>query len=72
MKFYNEKDIREMTDEEFLQMIDEMRDESVKKAKLLSGNTLKAFNTIEEALKYYNAIPLEEWENNMREKYGIN
>ena len=65
------KDIREMTDEEFLQMIDEMCDESVRKAKLLSENAPTIFNSGEEFMKYYNAIPFEEWENNMREKYGI-
>lgn len=61
-------DYREMTDEEFLQMIDEMCDESVRKAKLLSENAPTIFNSGEEFMKYYNAIPFEEWERDMFER----
>lgn len=62
------KDIREMTDEEFLQMIDEMCDESVRKAKLLSENAPKIFNSGEEFMKYYNSTPFEVWERDMFER----
>lgn len=72
MKFYNEKDIREMTDDEVWAYIDEMCENSAKERKLLSKNAPKHFNNVEEVMKYYNAIPFEEWEKNMFEKYGIN
>lgn len=71
MMDYKGKDIREMTDEEFLQMIDEMCEESVRKAKLLSENAPKKFNSVEEVRAYYNSTPLEEWEKSIFEKYGI-
>ena len=61
-------DYREMTDEEFLKIIDEMCDESVRKAKLLSENAPKKFNSVEEVREYYNSIPFEEWERDMFER----
>lgn len=67
----NERDIKRMTDDEVWAYIDEMREKSAKERKLLSENAPKKFNSVEEVMKYYNAIPFEEWENNMREKYGI-
>lgn len=71
MKFYNEDDMTEENFNKFLQEIEEIQRESKKRNKLLSENAPKHFNSGEEFIKYHNAIPLEEWENNIKEKYGI-
>jgi len=57
-----------MTDEEFLKIIDDMCNESVKNAKLLSENAPLKFNSIEEARAYYHSTPFEEWERDMFER----
>lgn len=74
MKFYNEDDIKRMTDDEVWAYIDEMRENSAKERKLLSENAPKHFNSVEEGVAYFRsigAIPFEEWEKSIFEKYGL-
>ena len=71
MKFINEEDL---TDENFAkgwQQIEELCDRTLQNIKRLNESQTPKFNSIEEANKYYNAIPFEEWENKMFEKYGL-
>ena len=71
MKFYNEDDMTEEKFNKFWDEIDEINRKSIENSKLLTENAPKKFNTVEEVRAYYNSIPFEEWENNMREKYGM-
>lgn len=38
---------------------------------ILNEGILPKFNNVEEALKYFNAVPYDEWLNNARKKYNI-
>ena len=71
MKFYNEKDLENGNFEKAWQEIEEISKRADEKAKLLSETPKPKFNTIEEALKYYNAIPFEQFENEIIEEYGM-
>ncbi len=71
MKFYNEDDLENGNFEKAWQEIEEISRQADEKAKLLSETPKPKFSTIEEARAYYGSIPFSEWENKMREKYGI-
>ena len=71
MKFYNEDDLDNGNFEKGWAIIEEISRRADEKAKLLSESPSPEFSTIEEALKYYDAIPFAEWENQMKDKYGL-
>ena len=71
MKFYNEDDLTDENFEKFCQKIEEIRRKAKEYNRLLNESPKPKFNTIEEARAYYGSIPFSEWENKMREKYGI-
>ena len=71
MKFYNEEDLENGNYERFCQEIDEISRKADEKARLLCEFPIPNFSTIEEARAYYGSMPFSEWENKMREKYGI-
>ena len=71
MKFYCEEDLENGNFEKFCQEIEELSKKAAEAAKLLNESAPEQFNSIEEALKYYNAIPFSDWENKMRERHGI-
>ncbi|MBR5148962.1 MAG: hypothetical protein IKV15_07170 [Bacteroidaceae bacterium] len=49
--------------------IEELSKKAEEDSKRLNESLKPRFNTIEEALKYYNATPFSEWESNMKRKY---
>lgn len=71
MKFYNEDDMTEENFNKFLQEVEELEKKCAENNRLLSENAPKHFNSVEEFMKYHNAIPLEEWEKSIFEKYGL-
>ena len=71
MKFYNEEDLANGNYERFCQEIDELCRKAEEKAKLLRESHTPQFNTIEEVLQYYDAIPFSEWESKMMKRLGI-
>ncbi|MBO7417770.1 MAG: hypothetical protein J6U14_02405 [Bacteroidaceae bacterium] len=72
MKFINEEDLTEENMAEFWKEIDILEEEAERESKKLQESTHPKFNSIEEARRFYNAIPFSEWENKMFKKYGIN
>lgn len=72
MKFYKEEDLTEENLKKAWAEIDELSRIADEKARLLKESPKPELNTIEEALKYYNAIPFQEWENKMFERLGMN
>ena len=71
MKFYNEDDMTDENFEKAWKEIDELQQKAIRNSRLLSETPKPKFNTIEEARAYYGSIPFSEWENKMREKYGL-
>ncbi|MBR4392129.1 MAG: hypothetical protein IKT08_08520 [Bacteroidales bacterium] len=71
MKFYIEEDFTEENIKKAWNEIDELCEKAEKRSKLLKKAKTPEFKSIEEAEKYYNAIPLEEFEREVMEKYGI-
>ena len=71
MKFYNEEDLENGNFERFCQEIEELQQKALRNSHMLTEFPKPKFNTIEEALQYYNAIPLSEWEKKIKEKYGM-
>lgn len=71
MKFYNEDDMTEENFEKFCQEIDEISRRTDEKAKLRANMPTPKFNTIEEALQYYDAIPFEQFEKEIKRKAWI-
>lgn len=71
MKFVTEEDLTEENLAEFWQEIDELCEKADEEAKRLASSPTPEFKSIEEANKYYNATPFEEWERKMFEKYDI-
>ena len=60
-----------MTLEEFIALIEESNEYVLKKFEESKNQEAPKFETIEEFMEYYDAIPFEEFENKIREKYGI-
>lgn len=71
MKFYCEEDLENGNFERGWQIIEEISRQADEEARLLSESPSPEFNTIEEALKFYNAIPFEQFEHEIKEKYGM-
>lgn len=70
MKFYTEEDLTYENFKESWKVIEELSNKA-EEAKLFNESPKPTFQTGEEYLQYYDAIPFEEWENNMRDKYKI-
>lgn len=72
MKFVREEDLTDENFEKAWNEIDNMVEDIERKNALLQELAPPPeFKTTEEVMRYYNAIPLAEWENKMREKYGM-
>ena len=70
MKFYTEEDLTYENFKESWKVIEELSNKA-EEAKLFNELPKPTFQIGEEYLQYYDAIPFEEWENNMRDKYNI-
>lgn len=68
MKFYGPEDLENGNFEKSWQKIDAICRRA--DARMLKEGKVPEFNTIEEALEYYHAIPFEEYWNKIHEKYG--
>lgn len=71
MKFYTKEDLTDENFEKGWNKIEELSKKAEEDSKRLNESLKPRFNSIEEALKYYNATPFSECENNMRDKYNI-
>lgn len=71
MKFYTEKDLENGNFEKGWAEIEKIREGAKMHRKMLAESVRPKFRTLEEFAKYYNAIPFSEWENKMKEKYGL-
>lgn len=71
MKFYNEDDLTDERFEIFCQEIEEISKRADEKAILMTESQSPEFKTIEEARAYYGSMSFSEWENNMRERLGL-
>lgn len=71
MKSYNEDDLTDERFEIFCQEIEEISKRADEKAILMTESQSPEFKTIEEARAYYGSMPFSEWENNMRERLGL-
>ena len=71
MKFYKPEDLTDENFEKSWEIIEELSKKAKESSRLLCESAKPQFNTTEELLQYYNAIPFSEWENKMREKYVI-
>ena len=72
MKFINEEDLTEENMAEFWKEIDALEEKAERDIKLLQESVTPQFNSIEEANRFYDAMPFNEWENKIFEEYGIN
>ena len=70
--FCNEGELTEKKMAEFWREIDTLEEAAEKESKVLNETTMPHFDSIEEARRFFNAIPFAEWENKMFEDYGIN
>lgn len=57
---YTHEDIEKMSDEEFCDLIDEHNAYSAQQWEIEKNKPVPDFKTVEEAIKYYNAKPLDE------------
>ncbi|MDE6522690.1 MAG: hypothetical protein K2L17_07725 [Muribaculaceae bacterium] len=71
MRFINEEDLNEESFARFCEEISEIRRTAKKRHNLLAEQPMPKFNTVEEARKYFESTPFEEWENKVKEKYGF-
>lgn len=69
MKFYTKEDLSDENFEKGWNKIEELSKKAEEDSKRLNESLKPRFNSIEEALKYYDATPFSEWENNMRRRY---
>ena len=66
--------IEDLTQEKFLQFEKEMQNIERRVSKsneLINEQSIPKFKTIAEAQQFFGDIPFDEWENKMREKYGL-
>lgn len=68
MKFYGPEDFENGNFEKSWRKIEEISRRA--QARILKEGKAPEFNTIEEALEYYHAIPFEEYLKQIYEKYG--
>lgn len=68
---YTSEERRNMTQEEYCALIEERNEYVRKKFEESKNQEAPKFDTIEELMEYYDAIPFEEFVNKIREKYGI-
>ena len=61
MKFVTEEDLTEENIAKFWQEIDELCEKASEEEKRLDSSPTPEFKSVEEANKYYNAIPFEEY-----------
>ena len=71
-RFINEENLTDENMAEFWKEIDALEEKADRDCKLLQESAVPQFNSVEEANKYYNAMPFNEWENKMFAEYGIN
>lgn len=71
MKFYTEDDLTHENFKESWKVIEELSNKAEEETKLIKESPKPTFQTGKEYLQYYNAIPFEEWENNMKAKYDL-
>ena len=71
MKFCTEEDLTYENFRKAWKIIEELSDKAEENAKVLNELPKPEFKTGEEYLQYYNAIPFNEWGNNMKAKYDI-
>ena len=72
MKFINEEDLTEENLRVFWEEIDALEEKADRDSKILQESFPQQFNSVEEANRYFNAIPFNEWENKIFAKYGVN
>lgn len=70
-RFINEEDLTEENLAQFWKEIDALEEKADRERLRLDESAPPRFNSIEEARKYYNAIPFQEWENKIFKEYGI-
>lgn len=70
-RFINEEDLTEESFAEFCREIDSIIAKASRERQRLDESATPRFNSIEEANRYYNAIPFQEWENKIFKEYGI-
>lgn len=71
---YSKEERKKMTREEYCALVEESNKYVRKKHCQINENIAPKFNTIEEIMDYYDAIPFDEAVNNMNklfEKYGF-
>lgn len=69
MKFYGPEDLTDEKFEKGWSIIEELSQRAEESSKMLCESSKPKFNTEDELLQYYNAIPFSEWENKMRKRY---
>ena len=70
---YTDEEMDQMTDDEFFALLEERNRYVRKKHSILKETPRPKFNSIEEYMEYYDAIPLEDVVNNLNklfDKYG--
>lgn len=63
---YSIEKCRKMTREEYCALVEEHNEYVHKKHSQINENITPKFNTIEEIMEYYDAIPLEDFFNNLK------
>lgn len=66
---YTDEERRNMTQEEYCAMIEESNEYVRRQFGMLNEQEMPRFNTLQELLDYYDAIPFEEAVNNMNKLF---
>ena len=71
MKFYGPEDLTDENFEKFCKEIEEISIAADNANRVLNEMQEPKFNTIEDARKYYNSTPFEEWVNQIISEYNV-
>ena len=71
IQFRKLEDFTEENVEIVIKEMEELYKKGKQESSLLKEHKRPHFKTFSEAQEYFEDIPFEEWENNMKEKYGL-